>query len=255
MRRRLALFAIAMLAVGPAHAGEPALTLAVASNLKGAMQDLVAEFKKAHADARIEVVPGSSGKFAHQIGHGAPYDLFFSADVEYPQQLVAQGHTVAGVRIYARGRLALWSVTRDVHRLTLADLADPSIGRIAIANPKVAPYGRLARQALQRAGTWEAVQDRLVYGENVSQALQFAERGAADVALVPLPLVHGGPLRQRGRYVVIPDRLSPPLDQGYVMLKRSAGNPLASGFADFSGSAAALAILAAHGYLPPAAAP
>lgn len=255
MRRLFALFAVAMLAVGSAHAGEPALTLAVASNLKEVMQELVAEFKKAHAGARIEVVPGSSGNLAQQIGHGAPYDLFFSADVEYPKHLVAQGLTVAGVRVYARGRLALWSVTRDVHRLTLTELANPSIGRIAIANPKVAPYGRLARQALQRAGTWDAVQDRLVYGENVSQAMQFAERGAAEVALVPLSLVHTDVLRARGRYAEIPDAFAPPLDQGYVVLRRGAGKPLMSAFAQFVESAPARAIFATHGYLPPAEAP
>jgi molybdate transport system substrate-binding protein len=99
------------------------------------------------------------------------------------------------------------------------------------------------------------VQGRLVYGENVAQTAQFAERGAADVALIPLSLVHAGPLRQRGHYAAIPDGLCPPLDQGYVVLEHAAGNPLASGFADFVGSRAARAIFTAHGYLPPAAAP
>lgn len=255
MRLLFALFAVAVLAGEPAHAGERALTLAVASNLKDVMHELVADFRKTHADAQIEVVPGSSGKFTQQIVHGAPYDLFFSADLEYPQRLVAQGLTVSRARVYARGRLALWSDAREARRLALKELADPSISRVAIANPKVAPYGRLAQQALQRAGVWEALQGRLVYGENVAQTIQFAERGAADVALVPLSLIHAGPLRVRGSHMVIPDVFCPPLEQGFVTLKRAAGNPLASVFAEFVGSARAHAIFGAHGYLPPAVGP
>lgn len=255
MKLLRALLAVALQAGSAAHAGEPALTLAAASNLKDAMHELVAEFTRAHAGARLAIVLGSSGKFSQQIAHGAPYDLFFSADMDYPQHLVAQGLTVSGTRVYTRGRMVLWSATRDVSRLGLKELAASTAGRIAIANPKVAPYGRLAQQALQRADAWGAVQDRLVYGENVSQALQFAERGAAEVALVPLSLVHTGTLRARGRYAEIPDALAPPLDQGYVVLRRAAGNPWAAAFAQFVESAPARAILAAHGYLPPAATP
>jgi molybdate transport system substrate-binding protein len=249
------LFAISAVLSGGAAAAERSLTIAAAANLKDVMQALVADFRKTHADARVDVVLGSSGKFAQQIAHGAPYDLFFSADLEYPQRLVTQRHTASGVRTYARGQLALWSATRDARRLTLKELADPTIRRIAIANPKLAPYGARAQQALERAGVWDQVRDKLVFGENVSQAAQFADSGGADVALIPLSLALSPVLRQRGAHVVIPESQSAPLDQGFVILKRAAGNPLAAAFAKYVVSTPAHAIFVAHGYLAPVAAP
>ncbi|OGI40726.1 MAG: molybdate ABC transporter substrate-binding protein, partial [Candidatus Muproteobacteria bacterium RBG_16_64_10] len=175
------LFAIAAALSGGVSAAERPLTIAAAANLKDVMQALVADFRKTHADAKVDVVLGSSGKFAQQIAHGAPYDLFFSADLEYPQRLVTERLTASGVRTYARGRLVLWSATRDARRLTLKELADPAIRRIAIANPKLAPYGARAQQALERAGVWDQLRGKLVFGENVSQAAQFADSGGADV--------------------------------------------------------------------------
>lgn len=249
------LFAIAVTLSGGAAAAERPLTIAAAANLKDVMQALVADFRKAHAGAKVDVVLGSSGKFAQQIAHGAPYDLFFSADLEYPQRLVTERHTATGVRTYARGQLALWSTTRDARRLTLKELADPAIRRIAIANPKLAPYGARAQQALERAGVWDQVRDKLVFGENVSQAAQFADSGGADVAMIPLSLALSPALKQRGAHVVIPESQSAPLDQGFVILKRAAGNPLATAFADYVVNAVARAIFAEHGYLAPARVP
>src|SRR4030066_1000946 len=131
------LFAIAAALSGGVSAAERPLTIAAAANLKDVMQALVADFRKTHADAKVDVVLGSSGKFAQQIAHGAPYDLFFSADLEYPQRLVTERHTASGVHTYARGQLTLWSATRDARRLTVTELADPVTRRIAIANPKL----------------------------------------------------------------------------------------------------------------------
>ena len=249
------LFALAAALSGGSAAAERPLTIAAAANLKDVMQALVADFRKTHAGAKVDVVLGSSGKFVQQIEHGARYDLFFSADLEYPQHLVTERLTASDVRVYARGRLVLWSATHDARRLTLKDLADPAIRRIAIANPKLAPYGARAQQALKRAGVWENVQDKLVFGQNVSQAAQFADSGGADVALIPLSLALSPALKQRGDYLVIPESQHAPLDQGFVILKRAAGDPLAAAFADYVVSAPARAIFAAHGYLAPAAAP
>jgi molybdate transport system substrate-binding protein len=249
------LFAIAAALSGGTTAAEHPLTIAAAANLKDVMQALVADFRKTHIDAKVDVVLGSSGKFAQQIAHGAPYDLFFSADLEYPQRLVTERHTASGVHTYARGQLTLWSATRDARRLTLKELADPVIRRIAIANPKLAPYGARAQQALERAGVWEKVREKLVFGENVSQAAQFADSGGVDVAMIPLSLALSPVLRQRGTHVVIPESQSAPLDQGFVILKRASGDPLTAAFASYVVSAPAQAIFAAHGYLAPASAP
>jgi molybdate transport system substrate-binding protein len=248
------LFAIAAALSGGTTAAEHPLTIAAAANLKDVMQALVADFRKTHADAKVDVVLGSSGKFAQQIAHGAPYDLFFSADLEYPQRLVTERHTASGVHTYARGQLTLWSATRDARRLTLKGLADPAIRRIAIANPKLAPYGARAQQALERAGVWEMVRNKLVFGENVSQAAQFADSGGVDVAMIPLSLALSPVLRQRGTHVVIPKSQSALLDQGFVILKRASGDPLTAAFASYVVSAPAQAIFAAHGYLAPASA-
>jgi molybdate transport system substrate-binding protein len=249
------LFAIAAALSGGTAAAEPSLTIAAAANLKDVMQALVADFRKTHADARVEVVLGSSGKFTQQIAQGAPYDLFFSADLEYPQRLVTERLTASGVHTYARGQLALWSATRAPHDLTLASLAAPGVHRVAIANPKLAPYGARAQQALERAGIWDQVRDKLVFGENVAQAAQFADSGGVDVAIIPLSLALSPVLKQHGVHVIIPESQYTPLDQGFVILKRAACDPLAAAFASYVVSAPARALFVSHGYLVPASAP
>ncbi len=245
------LLAIATSVSGGAAAADRPLTIAAAANLKDVMQTLVADFRKTRPNAKVDVVLGSSGKFVQQIAHGAPYDLFFSADLEYPQRLVTEQLTASEVRTYARGQLVLWSATRDARRLTLKELADPAIRRIAIANPKLAPYGARAREALERAGAWEKAQGKLVFGENVSQTAQFADSGGADVAVIPLSLALSPALKRRGGYAAIPESQHAPLHQGFVILRRAAGNPLAADFADYVVSAPARAIFTAHGYLAP----
>lgn len=236
---------------GTLHAGERGLTLAVAANLKDAMSDLVSDFEQARPGAKMNVVPGSSGKLYHQIVNGAPYDLFFSADMEYPRKLQAENLAASAVRPYARGRLVLWSATLDARRLTLDGLTGAGIRKIAIANPQHAPYGARAQEALERSGLWGKVQNKLVFGENISQAAQFAHSGAADVAIIALSQALSPELKRRGGYYEIPERFHAPLDHGFVVLKRAAGNPLALAFADYVLSPPARAILKAHGYAAP----
>jgi molybdate transport system substrate-binding protein len=250
----LLLGATAMLPASAAAAGRP-LTIAAAANLRDVMQALVADFLKTQPDAKVDVVLGSSGKFAEQIAQGAPYDLFFSADLEYPQRLVTGQLASSTVRTYARGQLVLWSATRTGHDLTLADLASPTVRRVAIANPKLAPYGARAQQALEHAGIWDKVRTKLVYGENVSQTAQFADSGGVDVAIIPLSLALSPVLKQHGVYTIIPASQYAPLDQGFVILKRAAGDPLAASFAHYVVDIPARAIFASHGYLTPARAP
>ena len=136
-----------------AHAGQ--ITIAAASDLKLAMDEIAASFRKAHPGAAVEVVYGSSGNFHAQIQQGAPFDLFFSADIAYPRELAQRGLAGSEVKPYAIGRIVLWSASLDATQLTLTSLADPKITRIAIANPKHAPYGKRAEEALRAAGVWE----------------------------------------------------------------------------------------------------
>ncbi|MDP2810728.1 MAG: molybdate ABC transporter substrate-binding protein [Rhodocyclaceae bacterium] len=251
--KRLACMLLALLSMVIARPGEAAsgITIAAAADLKFAMDGIVARFRQAMPGSRIEVIYGSSGKFHAQIRQGAPYDLFFSADIAFPRALAAEGLAASDVRPYAVGRLALWSPSRDARGMALADLADPSIRRIAIANPKHAPYGRRAEEALRAAGVWEKVASKLVFGENVAQAAQYVQTGNADVGILALSLALSPELAGRGGHALVPDHLHPPLEQGFIVTKRAAGNALAGKFADFMESPEARAILNRHGFALP----
>lgn len=246
--RSLCLLAGLLLA-GAASAGQ--LTVAAAADLKFALDEIVAAYQKVHPQDRIQVVYGSSGKFHTQIQQGAPYDLYFSADIAYPQALVRDGHALGPVRPYAFGRIVLWSRTRDASRMTLASLADPAIRRIAIANPKHAPYGKRAEEALRAAGLWQQVQPKLVFGENVAQTAQFVQTGNADVGIIALSLALNPVLAREGGHWTIPERLHAPLEQGYVITRRAADNPAARQFAAYMASPAARAVMARYGFVLP----
>lgn len=244
-------FLLLSLLVFMPHAAQAALTIAAAADLKFALEEIVARFRQAQAAAQIETIYGSSGKFHTQIRQGAPFDLFFSADIQYPRLLAQEGLTASDVRPYARGRLVLWSATRDASRLKLGDLADPVWRRIAIAQPKHAPYGKRAEEAMRAAGVWERVESRLVMGENIAQAAQYVQTGNADVGLIALSLAISGELAAQGAYALVPEALHSPLEQGFVITRRAAGNPLAQAFADYMSSAEARRIMVKYGFLLP----
>jgi molybdate transport system substrate-binding protein len=239
----------ALLAVfSPAHA-EP-LTVAVASDLKLAISELAGAFEKNNPGNKIEIASGSSGKFYQQIANGAPFDLFFSADIEYPKKLKESGLTASEVKPYAFGRLVLWSTTQAVSG-GLSILTDRKFKKIAIANPAHAPYGMRARDSLSYYGLLDKVSGKLVFGENVSQSAQFAEAGAADAAIIALSLVLAPGMKDKGNYFLIDERSHPPLEQGYVVLKRAAAKPEAARFAAFIASGQARAIFVKYGFRLP----
>jgi len=243
------LFACAALVAHAAGAAEP-LRIAAAADLKFCMDEIVTAFEAEHADARVDVSYGSSGNFATQIRQGAPFDLFFSADSDYPIALEHDGFTASRVRPYALGRIVLWSAALDAATLTLPDLARADVARIAIANPRHAPYGQRAEQALRASGVWDAVQPKLVYGENIAQAAQFAESGNATVGIIALSLAVSPPLAAKGRYSLVPDTLHAPLRQAFVVTRHGAGKALARAFADYVQAPPARAIMARHGFAP-----
>lgn len=233
-----------------AHAGEK-ITIAAAADLKFALDEIVVLFGRLHPADRVETIYGSSGKFQTQIRQGAPFDLYFSADIAYPRALKEEGFAASEVQPYAVGRIVLWSPSRDAGRMALADLADPTIQKIAIANPKHAPYGKRAEEALKAAGVWEKVEAKLVYGENVAQAAQFVQTGNAQAGIVALSLALSPELAKQGGYALIPDKLHQPLEQGFIVTKRAAGNPLAQAFARFMAGQEARAIMSSYGFVLP----
>ncbi len=249
------------LALGGAGTGERGteadrtLRVAAAANLRYVLEEVVRAFRLRHPDVAVEVVYGSSGNFYAQVVNRAPFDLFLSADVEYPERLEAQGLTRPGSLFrYAVGALVLW-VPRDspveVDRRGMEALRDPAVRRIAIANPRHAPYGRAAVAALKHFGLYDAVADKLVYGETINQAAQFVQSGAADVGILALSLVLEPALRDGGRYWKIPAEAHPTLEQAGVILRWARDPAAAQAFRDFLLSAEGQAVLAKYGYGKP----
>lgn len=230
---------------------EADLLLLAASDLGPAFEDLVPAYESRTGE-RIAVVLGSTGNLAAQIRHGAPADLFFSADESFMDALIAEGHVDAASRtVYATGRLALVVPAGRGLPPPLETLADPASGLIAIANPEHAPYGRAAREALVSMALWEGVTPRLVLGENVAHTLQFVRTGNADAGLVALSLVRGAP-GEPLPYRVVEERLHVPLRQvaGITITTRQAER--ARAFLEFVVSSEGQEMLARYGFEPPA---
>jgi len=245
----LLLLGMALMPWTMASAADDHITIAAAADLHHAMDQVVEAYRRDHPGSRIDVVYGSSGNLLTQIEQGAPFELFFSADSDYPQQLVAHGKAVGLPVPYAQGHLVLWSATLDMRGVQVADLAQTRFGRIAIANPQHAPYGKRAEQALHNAGIWDKVQARLVYGDNIAQTAQFTQSGNAQVGLVAESLVLASP--GKGSYALVPQTLYEPLRQSFVVTMRGASNPLAQDFARYVQDAPAKAILTRFGFSPP----
>lgn len=232
-----------------AHAEK--ITIAAAADLKFALDEIVATFKKSHAADEVDVIYGSSGKFHTQIQQGAPFDLFFSADIGFPRELAKAGLAASDVVPYAVGRIVLWSASLDATKMTLDSLTDPKITRIAIANPKHAPYGKRAEEALRASALWDKVEPKLVYGENIAHTAQFVQTGNAQVGVIALALAVSPELASKGGYWLIPDKLHAPLEQGFIITKRAADSALARRFADYMSSKASRAVMARYGFVLP----
>ncbi|ULU24364.1 molybdate ABC transporter substrate-binding protein [Dyella terrae] len=250
MMRRLLQGLLAMGAVfasaSMAASADNHITVAAAADLHQALDDVVAAYRHDHPDSRIDVVYGSSGNLLTQIEQGAPFEIFFSADSNYPQQLVEHGKSGSTPVPYAFGHLVMWSASIDMRGVQVADLAQPRFGRIAIANPQHAPYGKRAEQALRAAGVWDKVQSRLVFGDNIAQTAQFAQSGNAQVGLVAESLVINAPVK--GTSEPVPASLYEPLKQSFVLTKHGADSPLARDFASYVQGAPAKAILSRYGF-------
>lgn len=243
------LLACFLLFTASAHAEK--ITVAAAADLKFAMDEIVTTFKTSHPGDEVDVIYGSSGKFHTQIQQGAPYDLYFSADIAFPRELAKAGFAASEVKPYAFGRIVLWSASLDASKMTLASLTDPKIARIAIANPKHAPYGKRAEEALRASGLWEKVEPKLVYGENIAHTAQFVQTGNAQVGVIALSLAVNPELASKGGYWLIPENLHAPLEQGFVITKRAEGNALARQFADYMSSKPARTVMTKYGFVLP----
>jgi len=245
--RSLLVILAVLLAIAPARAAE--ISVAAAADLKFAMVDLAAQFEKKTGN-KVNVTYGSSGNFFSQLQNAAPFDLLFSADVDYAQKLESAGLAEAGsLYRYAVGNLALWAPADS--QLDLAAgwkvLLDDRVHKIAIANPDHAPYGRAAVAALQKAGIYERVKPKLVLGDNISQAAQFAQSDNAQLAIVALSLATSPGMRDGKRWD-IPPEMHPPIEQAAVLIKNAKNKEAARAFLDFVKTKEARATLAKYGF-------
>jgi molybdate transport system substrate-binding protein len=230
-----------------------AVKVAAAADLKFAMTELAAQFEK-QSGAKLDVTYGSSGDFLTQVQNGAPFDLFFSADSEYPKKLEAAGLVEPGtLREYAVGRIVIWTpgdsginAAKDGWKCLL----DQRVKKIAIANPEHAPYGRAALAALKKAGIYEQVKDKLVYGENIAQAAEFVQSGNAQVGVVALSLAIS-PAMKNGNRWEIPADSYPPIKQAVALLKASKNKDAARHFLDYVSGAQGRETLQRFGFIVP----
>lgn len=223
------------------------MTIAAASSLRPTLDYLVEAYRVDNPDHDFSVIYGASGRLTAQILNGAPFDFFMSADMDFPQRLADEGAVASEPQIYGYGRIVLWSANVDASAMILQDLGAVHISRVAIAQPAVAPYGQRAREAMQAVGVWEDVEDKLVFGENISQVAQMAQSGAADVGIIALSLVLQPELAARG-YLLIDAALHEPLAQGFVVTRRGADNIVANTFAQFLSTPAAKTVLRDNGF-------
>lgn len=251
--------ALVLAACGSGSSGEDAdgaitLRVAAASDLQFALEEVIELVEADNPAYTVDVTYGSSGQFLQQIQNGAPFDLYLSADVSYPRELVeADLAEEADLFSYALGRLVLWVPEGSDLDPTegMQTLLDPSVRRISIANPEHAPYGQAAVAAMRSSGTFEAAEPRLALGENVSQAAEFVQSGNADIGLVALSLVLSDPLQGVGEWWEVPERLHPPLDQGGVVLSRSEHPDAARAVRDAMLEGPGSAIMTRYGFVLP----
>jgi len=231
------------------------ITVAAAADLSTALPEIVAAYTK-HTGQNVKLSFGSSGNLANQIRNGAPFDVLFSADESYPAELVENGLAQKdSLYRYAVGRLVLWvpnDLPLNLQRLGMQALLDPSIKKIAIANPLHAPYGRAAEAALKHFGVYEKIAPRLVLGENISQAAQFVESGNAQAGLIALSHALSPALKDKGNYWTVPLDAYPTLNQAAVVVSKSKNPEAAHKFLDFVRGPDGTSLLNNYGFSVPA---
>ena len=229
------------------------IAVAAAANVQYTLEELKAEFEKL-TDIKLKTIIGSSGKLTAQIENGAPFDIFISADMEYPQALNKEGLTRQPPKVYAYGTLVIWTFKYLDLSKGLAVLADPSVKRIAIANPKTAPYGRQAVNAIKHDNLYKEIDRKLVYGESIAQVNQFITTGAVDLGFTAKSVVLDPNLKEKGKWVEVDPNFYSPVAQGVVILKHAEKNNVlkeTQSFYDFLFSSTAQDIFKKYGYKLP----
>jgi molybdate transport system substrate-binding protein len=227
------------------------VNVAAAANLRYVLEEIKTSYVKVHPKAVVNINYGSSGTLVQQIINGASFDFFMAADNEFPVKLKEKGLTTGPMSTYAFGKLALYSTTLDVKRLGLKALNEPEVKKIAIANPVTAPYGERSEVLLKSQGLYNQLRSKIVVGENISQAAQFAFTGNAELGFVALSLALAPEMSGKGAYYIIPSNMYKPIEQTCVLIKRSVLNTEAIRFRKYILSAAIKPIWEKYGYSVP----
>lgn len=252
--KRVAAVIACVLSLWVATAQAAEITVAAAADLNFAFKELVADFEKKTGNT-VKLSLGSSGNFFAQLSNGAPFDLFFSADIGYPKKLMEAGLAEPGtLYMYAVGRIVVWvpkGSPIDVGSLGMKALQHPSVKKVAIANPKHAPYGRAAVAAMEHYRVYDTVKDKLVLGENISQTAQFIQTGGADIGIIALSLAVAPAMKETGTYWEVPVDAYPRLEQGAVALKAAKDLKTARAFLDHIKSPEGTAVFKRYGFFVP----
>jgi molybdate transport system substrate-binding protein len=254
--RRILLLVAALAVPGVAFPAAPrSVAVAVAANMKPAFEEIAARFQAKNPSVEVKATFGASGNFFSQIANGAPFDLFLSADADFPAKVVEKGLADGNAFTYAYGKLVVWvpkASKLDLEGKGLAALTDPSVQKIAIASPEVAPYGRAAKAALEKAGLYDQLKGKIVTGQSVSQAAQFVQSGNAQAGFLPLSLAKTPPLSDEGRAWPVPPSSYKRIEQAGVVVKGAKEAALAHELEAFITGDGAKDVLLRYGYDLPA---
>lgn len=230
MRKRIISITLCLACLISANAQK--VKIAAAANLRYVLESIKKNYEAEHEGVELEITFGSSGTLTQQIANGAPFDLFMAADVDFPKKVKELGFAAGEVKTYIYGKVAMWSLSIDVTQGIKTTLL-PTVKKIAIADPKKAPYGRNTIATLKNTNLYDAIASRIVWGENISQAAQFAFSGNAEIGFIALSLALAPDMRGKGTYYILPTTICPPIEQAYVLLKNGADNKWAKDFMDY----------------------
>lgn len=247
-KRILIVLCICLIAISNLSA--QTITIAAAADLRFVMDEMTSEFKKSNPNIKIDVIYGSSGNLYQQIVNQAPFDIFFSADISYPKKLESLNLAGNKPKLYAIGHLVMWSAKLDISK-GIEILKSNDVKNIAIANPKVAPYGKRAIECLKYYKIDNQVKDKIVQGENVSQAAQFVLTGNAEIGLIALSLALSPEMKTIGKYFSIDEKSYSKLEQAYIIIKKSETNKAVLKFTQFVETEQARKLFGKYGFKLP----
>lgn len=228
-------------------AAQQKVKVAAAANLRYVLEEIKKQYESDNKETEVVITFGSSGTLTQQIVNGAPFDLFMAADIEFPQKVKDQGFAIGEVKTYIYGKVAMWSTTIDVKK-GLKTVTLPEVKKIAIADPQKAPYGKNAVELLKNQNLYDQISSKIVWGENISQAAQYAFTGNAEIGFIALSLALAPEMKGKGIYYILPDKICPPIAQGCVLLKHSSQNSETQKFMTYVTSKACDKLWKEYGY-------